>query len=158
MRCDVKIYLLGIFWQNYLRTDTVAWWSSGMILALGARGSGFDPRSGPLRFLFEFFHQERAHIELVMVTYWSVILIQRRTSTRRPFLSVLFILKARVAYNWVNRHKSPRLFYKNSFMHNRHLTSSSTPCNDISLPGTFTIASFIWLVWKCLPRRNKEFP
>ena len=35
-------------------TSSLACWSSGMILASGARGPGFDSQTGPIKYYFEF--------------------------------------------------------------------------------------------------------
>ncbi len=52
-----KCFLKSGFKFRYL--NNMAWWSSGMILASGARGSEFDPRSGPI-FNYFFFSNLKA--------------------------------------------------------------------------------------------------
>ena len=68
-----RCYVTGSTKRGRLRTlsnaydfhPSLACWSSGMILALGARGSGFDSRTGPICFPFKSIN-ERNHDDKFM--------------------------------------------------------------------------------------------
>ena len=60
---------------NSLKEDTysrMACWSSGMILALGARGPGFDSRTGPF---LSFFSAIISHYKIINQPFVFLILV-----------------------------------------------------------------------------------
>ena len=60
---------------NSLKEDTysrMACWSSGMILALGARGPGFDSRTGPF---LSFFGNFISHYKIINQPFAFLVLV-----------------------------------------------------------------------------------